>query len=357
MGTVTNLGLALCLLNGCAVVGPSSISAGRGNYNEVINDTEDEQIMLAIVKGRYGDTFSLLAVNGVAANVKFRTSAGIEVPVGPDKNYLENLVPFSAGIAYEENPTISYAPVQGELYLRQLMSPIPLDIMIMITRASGPHSASFLNTFIDSINDMKNSAVTISKRANPDHRFKRFVEIYSDLHQVDILKWVADPRKEIAYDILLSNYAPDYTEEVREFLDLLDVPMPGDETKDILLPVFFGLKGRGVQGVAISTRSTYDLIEILRTAIDVPREHVEAGLVYDSPEINMPEESICIRSSEDKPDNAAFSVFHQGYWFYIDETDLKTKFFYIMVRLLWSVSISAGSDQGAAPVLTIPVGT
>jgi hypothetical protein len=34
-------------------------------------------------------------------------------------------------VAYEENPTISYAPVQGEKYLRQIMSPVSLDILIL----------------------------------------------------------------------------------------------------------------------------------------------------------------------------------------------------------------------------------
>ena len=40
---------------------------GRADYNEAINRTEDEQMLLSIVKGRYGETFSLLAVTGVAA--------------------------------------------------------------------------------------------------------------------------------------------------------------------------------------------------------------------------------------------------------------------------------------------------
>jgi len=56
---------------GCAVVGPRSISMGRADYNAAINKTEDEKMLMAIVKGRYGETTSLLSVNGVAANVRF----------------------------------------------------------------------------------------------------------------------------------------------------------------------------------------------------------------------------------------------------------------------------------------------
>jgi len=76
--TLTTLCLVLCVLSGCAVVGPRSISMGRADYNEVINRTEDEQMLLSIVKERYGETSSLLAVSSVAANVRFRTSAGVD---------------------------------------------------------------------------------------------------------------------------------------------------------------------------------------------------------------------------------------------------------------------------------------
>ncbi len=66
--------LLLNALSGCAVVGPKSISVGRGDYNEAISKTEDEQMLLSVVKGRYGESFSLLAVSSVAANVRYQYS-------------------------------------------------------------------------------------------------------------------------------------------------------------------------------------------------------------------------------------------------------------------------------------------
>ena len=62
--------LILWVLAGCAVVGPSSINMGRASYNEAINKTEDEQLLTSIVRGRYGELYSLLAVTGVAANIR-----------------------------------------------------------------------------------------------------------------------------------------------------------------------------------------------------------------------------------------------------------------------------------------------
>ena len=80
---------ALC---GCAVVGPTSISMGRADYNEAINKTDDAQMLMSIVRGRYGETFSLLAVTGVAANVRFGTNAGVNLRFGPDESYAGNQI-------------------------------------------------------------------------------------------------------------------------------------------------------------------------------------------------------------------------------------------------------------------------
>jgi hypothetical protein len=103
---------------------------GRADYNEARNKTEDEKMLLSIVKGRHGKTFSLPAVSGVDANVRFRTNAGVEVGFGPTYNYDGNLSPFSGGLAYEKNPTITYTPVQSEgspattfEFMRQKTSP------------------------------------------------------------------------------------------------------------------------------------------------------------------------------------------------------------------------------------------
>ena len=57
--------LGLC---GCATIGPQSITAGRGAYTEVINSTEDEQILNVLVRQRYDETFGMISVASITAN-------------------------------------------------------------------------------------------------------------------------------------------------------------------------------------------------------------------------------------------------------------------------------------------------
>lgn len=348
------MALILCGLSGCAAVGPKSISMGRSDYNEAIDRTENEQLLMAIVKGCYGETFSLLSVNSVAANVRFATRAGIQAGIGPSLNYLGNIIPLSGGMAYEENPTITYAPVQGEQYLRQLMSPIPLDILVLFVR-SGLYPAAFLIILADRINDMQNPDFLSSQDAEPDLHFKRFAELNKELIEAGAVQWVEDPREKIPFAILITDWSPAYRVQVQEYHDLLGLPMPEDPSQNIVLPVYFGIKGRKVNGVAISTRSTLDLIQTLRAATEIPPEHLAKGMAVPFPKPGLAGKDIRIHASRNKPDNAAMAVKYREYWFYIDESDTKTKRFYMMARTLWSLTLSAGTDQVAAPILTIPV--
>jgi hypothetical protein len=343
------------ILCGCAVVGPTSISMGRADYNEAINRTEDAQMLMSIVRGRYGETFSLLAVTGVAASVSFGTNAGVNIGFGPDENYAGNLVPFSGGLAYEENPTITYAPVQGEQYLRELLSPIPPDILLLILR-SVPDPGHILTLLVKKINELQNPDFLPNPPAEPDPRFMRYVELTTELHKAGVMLWVEDARKEVEFDVLISGYAPKYSQAVREYLALLGLPLPVDESKDIVLPVYFAVKGRELGGIGVSTRSTIELIEILRAAIEIPQEHENAGIAINYPPIGLAGKDILIRSSKNKPKTAFLAEKYRGHWFYIEETDQPTKLFFRSVRLFWSVSIaSSGTPKIAAPVLTIPV--
>ena len=100
---------------------------GRGAYNDVIARTSSEQTLGLLVRLRYSDPIGLLTVSSVTAGLKFSAEAKGEAGFGPRANYAGNLVPFSAGVGYEDSPTISYTPVDGEAFLREWLAPVTLE--------------------------------------------------------------------------------------------------------------------------------------------------------------------------------------------------------------------------------------
>ena len=346
--------LALATIMGCSMAGPSTISHGRADYNAAINRTNDEQLLLALVRGRYGETSSLLAVTGVAANVRFSANYSAEYGISKEDGFEWSLVPFKGGVAYEENPTISYAPVQGERYLRQIMSPVPLDILILALRSSIRPTEVF-TLLVKSVNGIKNPDFLKPGAGKSDQQFQRLVAIFEQLAEANILYWVRDQREDIGISAVIRDYDPEYTGKVLALLGLLGLSPPGDRGEDIVLPVFFALKGKGLDGIAIATRSTMDLIEIMRAAVDVPEDHIQSGIAQTYPPLGLAGKGVHIRVAVEKPANVSVRVPYDGYWFYIDRADQRAKMAFRTLRTLWEISIASASADQPAPVLTLPV--
>jgi hypothetical protein len=115
------------------LVGPRSITSGRGDYAEVINRREDEQILNVIVRQRYNETFGMMTLASITANLKFRAQVGANAGVGDSDSHDGNLVPLSRGVVYEESPTISYVPLGGEDFTRRMLSPVSINEWILLS--------------------------------------------------------------------------------------------------------------------------------------------------------------------------------------------------------------------------------
>lgn len=343
---------SLCILTSCTNVGPRSINASRTAYAEAIDQTENEQLLLMVVKGRYGETASLLAVNAVASNIKFRSEAGIDTGFGPESIRGDNKL--FGRLAYEENPTITYSPVQGRKYLRQLESPIPLDLLLLTIRNPTFGKRTML-LLISRANDLLNPDFLSKDSAGDGEKFIRFVEIFTDLQDVDVLTLVKNPLEEFTANILISDYAAKYAKEVAEFMTLLDLSAPDDPDQTIIIPIHFGLNFDKPMGLGITTRTTLELIEILRATIDVPEDHIKSGLALAYPPLGPIGDGIVIKVSQKRPDNSSLAVFYRNYWFYIDETDQRTKAFFNALRTLSSIVIDDSIDARGVPLMTIPV--
>jgi hypothetical protein len=348
---VSALVLFIC---GCSTVGPTSINRGRADYNEAINRTDDEQLLMSLVRGRYGETSRLLAVTSVAANVRFGANAGAEVQFGEEEFSEWSVVPFRGGVAYEDNPTITYAPVQGEQYLLQIMSPISLKLLILALRSS-LQPAEFFTLLVKRINDIQNPDFLTPPLETPDSRFSRLVALLKLLSEVDVIHWVNNPQRESEFSLVIRNYALEYFDKVRELLNLLGLQVVEEESKEIELPIIIALKASGYGGIAIETRSTLDLIQIFRASVEVPDEHVRLGLVIDYPPKGLAGKGIRIRMSKERPENASIAVNYNKYWFYIDRADQRTKMAYRTLRSIWDITIANSTEQQSLPVLTVPV--
>ena len=114
------LAFCFCALLSCfgCSLGPRSLMHSRLRYNDAVKTTSEQQLLLNIVRLRYVDTPSSLAISSIADQqeivaglgiVPFFTSAG----AGDLGGYRNSILP-QAQLSGTTRPTLSYTPLDDE---------------------------------------------------------------------------------------------------------------------------------------------------------------------------------------------------------------------------------------------------
>jgi hypothetical protein len=350
---------AVLWLSGCgrflgprATLGPGSIVRGRGLYNQVISDTNNQQTLELIVRARYGEPSGLLAVASVTANLRTTATANSQFGVGPSANYQGNIVPLSLGLAYEENPTIAYTPVQGERYAKSILSPIGLDtLVLLLSMERAPHQ--LLAILVKQVNGLQNPMY-----GPPQTRaaFQDSIALLGRLEDAGQATWTSTATKEGAFALVIHDYAGNRN-VVRELLRRWGLPASlaqGD--RNVVLPVNLAIGKATRPELNVETRSVYDLIEIAAASVEVPPEQAALGLADQGLDGLLPLGDLRIQSSPSYPSrDVLVAVRHHGYWFFISADDGPSKLAFRLLQLLIGMRLVEGTPQ-TTPTLTIPVG-
>jgi hypothetical protein len=349
--------LSMCfLLAGCQTLGPATLSVGRGAYNEVIARTSSEQTLGLIVRLRYSDPVGLLMVSSVTAGLKFSVQAKGEAGFGPRANYAGNLVPFSAGFGYEDSPTISYTPVDGQAFLREWLAPVTLETLALVLEAAARQDP-FVLLLVERMNGLRNSAGATDQERTA---FQRAATLLAEFRDLGVASWAQQSGAAGRYELILSHYTPGHITEVQELLHLLELKDDPARESMIRIPLSLGVREADFDGLAVQTRSVAEIMLIAAASIEVPREDVNAGLVEASEDslgaLGAMHSILKIHSSRNAPDRANVAVQHRGWWFYVDDTDLTSKRVFQRIQMLFLTRLSeATRGTQTTPLLTIPV--
>jgi hypothetical protein len=104
--------------------------------------------------------------------------------------------------------------------------------------------------------------------------------------------------------------------------------------------------------IGLRGRSMLEIMQVASKRVQVPSADISMGTAAS---VSSQGESdwLVIKSSESEPDSH-LRIKHRGHWFYIDESDLRSRQSFAMINALFAVV--GGTVPGASPVMTIPVG-
>lgn len=352
--SVTLVWLCACsdVLGPRASLGPGAIVRGRGLYNEVITATNNEQTLELIVRARYGEPAGLLSVASVTANLRATASTGAQFGIGSASSYSGNLVPLSLGFAYEENPTISYTTVQGERYAKAMLSPVGVDMLVLLA-ANELTSARLTSVLVKQLNGLRNPLF-----GPPAARqsFDRSMALLESLGRAGQATWTSSADQEGGVALVIHDYAAERA-VVQELLRLWDIsPSLARGDGDIVLPIRLAAGRPAEPALNVVPRSVYELVTLAASTVDVPQDHVALGLTDPILDQVSPFESwLRIHSSSDTPSVAALvAVRLHDQTFYIAADDAESKRAFQLLQVLIGMRLVEGVPQ-SMPTLTIPV--
>ena len=150
--------VACSLAAGCTSL-PRDLDKVRLSYNEVVKTSAEQQMLLNIVRLRYGDTPSSLAVSAIAAQYELARSLAI-VPffgVGGDANPrgFVGILP-SAQIGNADRPTITLTPLDDQEFTRRLFTPLPVEGILYLAKTTWQIQMVF-RLYLENLNWVSNA--------------------------------------------------------------------------------------------------------------------------------------------------------------------------------------------------------
>jgi hypothetical protein len=339
---------------GCASIGPRTVVHDRFDYTGALADSWKQQMLINMVKVRYGDTPVFLDVASIISGYTMETGVNVYGEyASPGRG--DTFAGLNARGTFTDRPTITYMPLSGEKFARSLMKPLPLPALMSLIQAGYPIDI-VLRLCVHSVNGIKNRYGGSARTRSADPEFYPLLERLRKIQDSGVIGLRLQKTNEIEGVLMSIRGKVDASvEEDRLWVrKTLGLDPAEDEFK-----VVYGSIATDDKEIAMLSRSILQIIIDLASYIEVPAEHVEENQVNPT----MPEEMvqnvpvpplIKIHSSTVKPEDAFIAVSYQGYWFWINKRDLRSKSLFSFLMMIFSLT-ETGSKEGA-PVITVPAG-
>lgn len=360
------------LLTSCVSrIGPGNLQWDSLNYNRAIQNSDDSQLLLNIVRLRYRDNPSFLQVGIVSTSYDYKRVASAGLAIGGGKGTI-----FSPKMEldYSEKPTTTFQPLRGESFVKEMLSPIRLDTIVLLD-AAGWRIDRILRCCAQGMNNLGNAATASGPTPRIAPRFKKFLELQrvirrlEDYDAIRIATQKHPKSKETCVFLMLDKNTTD-TDDLEKIWDLLDID---SGTYDIRLTPYHG-KGHRKNEVLMDMRSPLSVLYFFSQGVKVPSRDEyfgkvtvtedAAGCPFDWAEILGDLITIrsipipCVGPRSDPFRHAGIDpsvcVTYRGNFYYIDDSDLISKSTFMMLSQL--LALQTSTVDIPTPILTIPIG-
>lgn len=342
-------------LAGCRHTPKPSIVEDRLPYNQAIAESWKEQTLLNIVKLRYADTPFFVEVPQITSGYTYQKQTGMSGGIFPAVSNLSSFgqqlgVSLNHQNIYQDRPTISYTPQTGAQFVRNLTTPIHPASILMLLQSGYPADVIF-ELAVDSINGIRNRSIMGAQIREADPEFLRVVETLRQAQVNSQIGFRIQHEKQQSDSVVLfirdQGVSPELGSQLAEVRQLLGLDANKQEFR-----VVFSAAAAGTDEIAMISRSAYRVLLELASYVEVPPEHLTAGLAIPLAEQPLEDNPpFRVLSGCQKPQDAFASVCYEGYWFWIEKSDFHSKRTVNYLQIL--LALADNSSRENLPVMTI----
>jgi len=398
--------LMLAALAGCSHA--KVIQSRHWDLNETIRQTNDQQLLLNMVRMRYEETPYFLQISSITTSFSSGVNAGLQaaLPSGGDGPDAPNIFTPSAGFSYSESPTVTWAIPDSSEMMARFYAPIGSNQLTVLAQ-SGFDLIDVFTIGTRKINALRNREFSMKDGllVPPDYDdFREALRLVKELTREGLADTVyslnakyagvtlpisqMEPRgvaEGLALGQLYLSREPGKATPLRAIkplhlrftkksdgdpraarlrdllklrtdlytfpiMDITDVSPEGLRSLDGKLAQVFDPDER-LAHIMLTNRSVIEILQFGAAYVAAPLADIENGIVRDR---NLGSNVLLtVLSSQTEPANAWLKVEYRGTWFYVPSTDLDSRSSFSLLSALFASVV--GDVPGADPVLTIPV--
>lgn len=348
------------LLGGCSPLTPRAVPQNRQAFNISLQSSEEEQLLLNLVRMQYGDRPYFLGVEGVTSQMEM--SASISGRAEFTKSAIEGDQPgvgISSVANYLERPTLMYAPLQGEKFTTLLLTPVSIEKIYLLIQ-SGWSVARVLRVAVQSVGYIPNAtnAARPSSSHAPEYKeFEAFAHYLRQLHLNDEVVLAGDKIDGVFCISIIVDKKKANPEHIAKLFGMLHVPT----TYDRIILTGGNIDHASPNMLPITTRSFLGVMYYLSKGVMYSKKDISDGVVdqasypdgrpFDWWIVTQGMIKIPSSFSAAMPKNANVAVHYRNRWFYIADNDSDSKQTIALVEQLFA--LQAGEVKGTAPLVTL----
>jgi hypothetical protein len=345
-----------------------TVRGDRFNYNQSAAQSSNEQLLLNIVRLRYGEPIYWLEIGSMLSQYTFEAGANftswdydINRWANPALRAVFDVRPDPAAtgsegvnVGWSDRPTITYSPLVGEEFAQRVMTPIPATTILYLAQ-SGWNIDQVFECCVQRVNDLENQPIHDVTAGNwmSGMKFQIAADLLEKMQDAGKLRFTleydADQKSTFLHVPSADLDADDDTKELSKLLK-----MKPDTERFRLVD---GGRRNNDDELAIQTRSLLGTMYALSQAVEAPPEHLKSGEIkhaFTVDEDENHERWLCVKHSRVPVPNALAQVHYRGYWFYVPRTDWSSKRTFALLTYLFS--LQASSEAAKAPLVTVQAG-